>query len=336
MREFKKENKVFIKSNNSTSKIFNRYLYCLIPFLLLIVFYNLIWGSNIYVLNLFKSIFISLLISILTQYIFNLIKKEYNISKVFLHDQILTISIILGLFSINSNIFLIIISSLVTVIIKNIFRDINISSTLYGMLVILLYSYYTNDLNTPLTNLKELSYVGTYELMVTPHGGIVDYLFGLNNIYLSPILSVIAFIYLFNKKSIKYNIVFSYILTFFIIMLLFGLFNNMNIWYLFLQLTTGNILFLSVFCLTDYTNTPTTGEGQIIYGIILGILTSVLRFVVPDLSVVISLILGPILLTKIINRISFKLKYDKKYYYLILSISIILVLITLILLNILI
>ena len=37
MREFKKLDRVFIKSNNTTNKIFNRYLYCLIPFILLIL-----------------------------------------------------------------------------------------------------------------------------------------------------------------------------------------------------------------------------------------------------------------------------------------------------------
>ena len=59
-----------------------------------------------------------------------------------------------------------------------------------------------------------------------------------------PLVSILSFIYLFLKKSIKYNIVFSYILTFIFIMLPFGLLNNMNIWYLFFQITTGNILFL--------------------------------------------------------------------------------------------
>ena len=109
--------------------------------------------------------------------------------------------------------------------------------------------------------------------------------------------------------------------------------NHMNIWYLFFQLTTGNILFLSVFCLGDYPKTPITTEGQVIYGIILGLITSILRFIIPELSVILPLILGPILLTKKINNISFKLKYSRKYYYTILTTSIIII-ITTILINI--
>jgi len=336
MKEFKKVTKVFIKSNNTVNKIFNRYLFSLIPYIILILIYNLIWGTKLEIINLLKSISISLVVSIIVQYIFNIIKKEKNISNIFLDNSIITISIILGLFSINSSILVIVLGSLITIIIKNTYKSINISSSLYGILFILLSKYYLNDLNTPLSNLSNLSYIDTFNNIVKPYGSILNYTLGLTTGYLSPILSILVFIYLFHKKSIKYNIFFSYILTFSFIMLSFGILNNMNIWYLFFQLTTGNILFLSVFCLTDYPNTPTTGEGQIIYGIILGIITSILRFIIPELSVVISLIIGPILLTKFINKISFKLKYNKKYYYTIISISIILTIITSITLNILI
>lgn len=333
MKEFKKVNKIFIKSNNTTNKIFNRYLFCLIPFILLLITYNLIWGSKTEILNLIKSISISLITSLIVQFIFNLIKKEKKLSKLFLEDKILTISIILGLFSINASIPIIIISSLLSIIIKSVFKNITISSSLYGILLIIISSYFTNNLDTPLTNVKELLYLGTYNEIVKPYGSILSYTLGLNN-YLSPLLALISFIYLLHKKSIKYNIVFSYVATFLITMLSFGLFNGMSVWYLFFQLTTGNILFLIVFCGTDYPVTPTTSEGQTIYGIILGIVTSVLRFIVPELSVVITLILGPILLTKIIDRISFKLKYNRRYYYTILSACILLVIITNIILNI--
>ena len=333
MKEFKMVNKTFIKSNNTTNKIFNRYLYSLIPFILLIIIYNLIWGSNIVIINLIKSNLISLFTCITTEYIFNLINKKKNNLTFIFEENILTISIILGLFAINSKIFIIIISGVVSILMKNILKNTKISSSLYGILIIIIYSYFTKDLNTPLSNLKELSYIDTYSNVLKSYGTITSYIFGLKY-YLSPILSILSFIYLLFKKSIKYNIVFSYILTFIVIMLIFGIINNMNIWYLFFQLTTGNILFLTIFCLPDYPNTPTTKEGQIIYGIILAIITSILRFIVPELSVIISIIIGQLLLTKIINRISIKLKYNKKYYYLLLLSSLICISITIILINI--
>lgn len=367
MKEFKKVNKTFIKSNNTTNKIFNRYLYCLIPFILLITIYNLTLGSKSLAVSLVKSIIISIITTILTQAIFNIIKnktnkeKEHNksieenlkyntikekeilhnqnklssiLNKIFLENQTLTIAIILGFFSINASIPVTIISAIITIIIKNIFSHKTFSSTLYGLLIILVVKQFQNTLDTPLTNLANLLYTDTFENVVLPYGSILKYILGLTPYYLSPILSIMSFIYLFHKKSIKYNIVFSYILTISFVMLVFGIFNNMNIWYLLFQLTTGNLLFLSVFCLTDYPDTPTTEEGQLIYGIILGLLTSILRFIIPELSVVIPLILGPILLTNLINKISFKLRYNKKYYYTLVSLTIICVIITTIILNI--
>jgi len=333
MKTFKQVNKVYIKSNNTTNKIFNRYLFCLIPYILLIIIYNLIWGEIQNIINLLLSTIISLLLASIIQVISNIIKKEKNnIQKILFDDKVLIISLMIGLLSSNSGIIAPIISIIVTMIIKNLQKKVTISSVLYGALVVILINYF-NNIDTPLINLSKLSYINNFDNILKPYGNILTYLIG-TKYYLSPILSIIAFIYLFYKKSIKYNIVVSYLLMIIITMLTFGLFNNMNIWYLFFQLTTGNILFLIVFLGTDYSNTPTTGEGQFIYGMILGIITSILRFIIPELSVVLTLIIGPLLLTKFINRISFKLRYNKKYYYTLLTINIIILLITNILINI--
>lgn len=336
MKEFKKVDKVFLKSNNTVQKIWNRYLFCLLPYIALIIIYNLIWGSTTEIINLFKSIAVSFVVSFLTQYLFNIIKKEKDISKIFLEDSILSISIILGLFAIHSKIYIIIASAIITVVVKNISKSSNLSSSLYGILLILLSNYFLKTTDTSLLNLAKNSYVGTFSNIVEAYGSISNFLLGLTTGYLSPILSIVVFLYLFHKKSIKYSLFLSYVMTFSFVMLIIGLLNGMNVWYVFFQLTTGNILFLSVFCLTDYPNTPTTEKGQIIYGILLATLTCILRFIVPEFAVVIPMILGPLLFTKIINRISFKLKYNQKYYYTMLSISIIITIFTTTILNILI
>ena len=334
MKEFKKVNKVFIKSNNTASKIFNRYLYALIPFIFLIIIYNLIWGSTNIIISLLISLATSLITSTITQYIINLIKKKKEFTKIFLEDKVLPISIIISLFSLNNSIPIIIIGSIISIIASNIYKTRILSSSLYGILFIIVYNQFINNIDTPLINLSNLSYINTYNNIVTPYGNILEYILGITKYYLSPILSIIAFIYLFHKKSIKYNIIFSYILTFIFIMLFIGLFNDMNIWYLIFQLTTGNILFLLIFTGVEHINTPTTEEGQIIYGIILGLITSILRFIIPELSTVIPFIIGPILLTRLLNKISYKLKYNKVYYYSIVTICIISVIVSTIIINI--
>ena len=229
----------------------------------------------------------------------------------------------------------------VVLVIKDVVNDINSDITtlvlphirLYIIIKkingIKVYKYLLNIFDTVL-----FDFINTYDNIITPYGNIIEYILGITKYYLSPILSIIAFIYLFHKKSIKYNIVFSYILIFIFVMLIIGLFNDMNIWYLVFQLTTGNILFLLIFTGVEYINTPTTEEGQIIYGIILGLITSILRFIIPELSVVIPFIIGPLLLTKLLNKISYKLKYNRVYYYSIITICIVSVIISTIIINI--
>ena len=92
MREFIVENKTYIKSNNSTTKIFNRYLYCLIPYILLIVVYSLIKNEPSNIIYLARSTSLSLFVSMTVQYIFNLIKKE---KKLILTDTVVIVTIIL-------------------------------------------------------------------------------------------------------------------------------------------------------------------------------------------------------------------------------------------------
>ena len=335
MKEFNKIDKLFIKSNNTVFKIYSRYLYCLIPFLILIIIYNLIWGSTTNIISLLLSTTISLITVTIAKMIINLVNKQKNnLKKILLEDNLLSIAIIISLFSYECTIPIIIFSSIITIIIKTLFKTKNLSASLYGILILLISKYYITNIDSPLINLSKLSYIDSYNNIVTPYGNIIKYILGLTPYYLSPILSVGSFMYLFHKKSIKYNIVFSYIITIIFSMLFFGLFNNMNIWFLIFQLTTGNILFLTTFILPVYQDTPTTSEGQIIYGLILGLITFILRFVIPELSVVVALIIGPFILTKILNKISFKLKYNQKFYYTIITIIIILIIITNTILNI--
>ena len=329
MREFHIANKTYVKSNNSTNKIIARYTYSLIIFILLTVIINLFMGNKTQVLSLIKSISLSFVITSIFTYIINVIKKEYNIKKIYTEDT--TISIMIGLFSFNLDILILILSIIVTLFIKNIKKDINLSSVLYGILLIILYKYFTNNLDTPLTMLKNNLFNMNYHEILDINNGIYNYLFGIN--YLSPILSIIMFIYLFHKKGIKYNIVISYILTISIIMFLYGIFTD-KMWFILFELSSGSLLFLTIYTLTDYKVSPTIGEAQILYGIILGTITSILRFIIPELSVILTFIIGELLLSKYLDNISYKLKYNKKLYNSLIIISMILIIITIIILTI--
>lgn len=322
MKEYKVVNKTYVKSSNSIHKIYTNYTISLILFVILQIASYAIFNHQDLILPLLKSIIISLLIASIISYIINVINKETKFIKIYTEDNIHIIAIILGLLGINTNILVLSISILITLIIKKVIKNIELSSILYGALILVLYKYFNNELITPLTELKALSFNTTYsEIIKYP---VVDYLIG--TIYLSPIISILAFIYLFHKKSIKYNVYISYILTFSFIMFMYGVLNNM-LWLSWLSLASGNILFLATYTLPDYKATPTIKETSIIYGIILGIISAILRFIIPELSIIIPMILG-LLLTKPLDNISTKLKYNKKTYNTIIIMSIILIILT--------
>ena len=326
MKEYAVVAKTFVKSRNKTSKIYSRYFYSLVAFILFSVVFLLLLKQKALILPLLKSVSLSLIIASALAYFINIVFKNTNFIDIYRKDNVHIIALIIGLFGIDIKLSILTLAILISLVIKKIYKGIDLSASLYGILLILLYKYYNSDLVTPLISFKAANYFGTYQEVIKKSGGIISYLIGID--YLSPCLSIIAFIYLFHKKSVKYGIVLPYVGVFSLIMFMYGLFNNMNIWFLFFELTTGSILFLTLYTLTDYKVTPTILEGQIIYGIIAAIISAILRFIIPELSIVVTFIVCPLILTRIIERISPKLKYNPKFYHLMIFISMLLVVMT--------
>ena len=307
------QNGLLRKNNNSVSKIMNRYVYALIPFLILSIIYNIYVSKNY---NILLNAIITNILCIFIQYIINLIKKDTNFKNVFSKNYILILSIILSILTINLDILPIIVLSIVITIFKNIF-NINNKAILIAIILINIYKIYYLHIELPLNNIPKIP---IYDDIIK-YASIKNYLLGLNPYYITPILPIIMFIYLFHKKSIKYIIPFNIILIYTITMTLIGVLHGLSLWYPLFYLT-GNIIFLSIFIATDYINTPLIYEGQVIYGIIIGMLTSLISFIVPELSISISILIGT-LLTPLIDKLSFKLKYKNKFYNLIIILLVI-------------
>ena len=92
----------------------------------------------------------------------------------------------------------------------------------------------------------------------------------------SAIALIIGFIYLLIRRVVSIKIPAMYIITFAILTFLFGK-NPMNAEYLVYQLLTGGLLLGAFFMATDYTTTPTTNLGMLIFGIGCGALTFLIR-----------------------------------------------------------
>ncbi len=320
MTKYENKQKVYVKSDNNTCKLLNRYTYTLIFFTIISLIINALIKNSI--TNTIKSLIISLLSTIIITYIINIIKKDYDIKKVFLEDNAIAIGLVLGLFTCQS-IPILLIAVIITLAIKNIFKNFEFSSVLFGALIITAYNAYI--LNSPINPLL-LAIHDNYAITFKDFfDNTLNYLFGID--YLAPALAITMFIYLFYKKSIKYNIVIYYILTIFLMLLAFCASKEIA-WLSFFELAASGLFFLTIYALADYKNSPTIALAQILYGIILGVITVILKFIIPDFAVLVSMIIGITILSGLIERISYKLKYDKKIYNLSIIISITLVIVT--------
>lgn len=92
----------------------------------------------------------------------------------------------------------------------------------------------------------------------------------------SGIALIIGFVYLLIRKVISVKIPAAYIISFAVLTFLFGK-NAFDVKYLAYQILTGGLLLGAFFMATDYTTTPTTSRGMLIFGIGCGVLTFLIR-----------------------------------------------------------
>ena len=92
----------------------------------------------------------------------------------------------------------------------------------------------------------------------------------------SAIALIVGFAYLLVKRVVSIKIPAAYLLSFALLTFFFGK-NAMDAGYLAYQLLTGGLLLGAFFMATDYTTTPTTSKGMIIFGIGCGVLTFLIR-----------------------------------------------------------
>jgi len=337
--KFLKESGPHIKDNDTTSKIMTRLLIALAPIVCFSIFKNSIivyFYSNASILEALHPIFI-ILVSILTSFISELLyfkfvlKKDLNIS---LFEISRSFTIIPGLLLAlvlppNIPLYIVIFGAFSANIVGKMlfggFGENIFNPALIGYLFITasysnlmgsslnLYELDTIATATPLTNLVNINYFGSYETIVGSYGTLLNFLMGsipgsLGEV--SKLLIIAAFIYLTITKTIKWIIPTTYISTVFIITLIIGKYLDLGIWYPLFHILSGGLLFGAVFMATDPVTSPITKEGQIIHGISLGIMTVLIRFLTPYPEGVMTSILFMNMLVPTFDKIGLKLKYN--------------------------
>ncbi len=325
----------FLRSSNSSSKMMKNLLIALLPIILFSFYKNGIVPyqkgyATIYGL-LFPLIFIfvGIVTSIITEALFLkfFVCKEKGEWKEKLKTSY---AIFPGLFlslilPINTPIFILIIGCVIATGIGkmlyggfgyNIFNPASIGClfviTMYGGAIskmggyLNVYEIDTISSATPLTNIKTLDGIGTYETLVEPFGTLWDFFFGMIPGAIgetSVFLCILAYFFLSFKKVIKWKIPLFYIGTVFLLTWMIGNMNGLGIWYPLFQIMSGGLFFGAVFMATDPVTSPVTSVGQIIYAMVLGILTVTFRYLTPLPEGVLTSILTMNIFTPILDKI---------------------------------
>lgn len=331
----------FIKSKNTTNKMMLNLLVSLIPIIVFTVYKNGVLpyqaGKIEFVYILYPLLFILLpaLVSFLIETIYAIIflkKRNKDICKYIKSSYSFFPGLFLGLIlPINMPIWIVLLGAGIASLSKMIFGGFGknwFNPALVGYLFIFIFftSYfqinggYLNKLevdtistSTPLTNSIVVEGIGDYDSLVKPYGSLVNFFTGMIPGSIgetSTLLCLVAFIYLTITGVIKWKIPIVYVLTVFFATFLIGNINNLGIWYPLFQILSGGLMFGAVFMATDPVTSPTTTQGQILYGLFLGILTVGIRYLSPLPEGVFISILVMNIFVKVLDTIGYKAKFD--------------------------
>ncbi|MDD4547756.1 MAG: RnfABCDGE type electron transport complex subunit D [Bacilli bacterium] len=313
MKEFQVTSGPFIRDKNSTKKIMFHLLIALTPIILFSFYKNGIIpfiNDKVTILGMFYPlIFIILgpIFTFLTEliYVKFFLKKDHTEVKRHINSSF---SIFPGLFlalvlPINTPISILFFGSVIATMIgkmlfggfgHNVFNPALIGylfvTVIYGSMIAS-NGGYLNAMEmdaittaTPLSNVALVEGIGTYETLVEPYGGLLNFFIGtipgaLGEV--SALLCLLAFIYLSILKVIKWKIPVVYVGTVFAMTCIIGSYNGLGVWYPLFQVMSGGLLFGAVFMATDPVTSPTTPIAQILYGLFLGILTVLIRYLTP-------------------------------------------------------
>ncbi len=270
MREFNIKKGTFVKDSNSTFKIMTKTLLCL---LIISIYGILVITFKKYdttmLLRGIIIILIPIIISVLTEYLWYLIKKDKKKFTYLIRGSYAYLTgLILGLIiPLNTNYLVLIIVTIFITLIKLLMGGFGkniVNPPLIGWLIIFLIT--KNNMQIDYTNFNpQLLFNNTSDSI----GAIC------------PLLSILSLIYLIFKKSIKGIIPFTGLMTILIITFIYSLVNNISLTYPVMNIIEGSLIFGLVFVASDTITTPLTKKGQFFSGFLIGLFVFLIRLYTP-------------------------------------------------------
>lgn len=310
MKEIHLKEGPFIKSNLKTKNIFKNIFIALIPLIIYAIYKNgiVVYQNTKNINDLFKPIILiitSSLVSITSEYISGR-KENKNILIDIKEKSSFLIGLIISLMlPVNIPIYIPLIVIFIAIFIKNILsKKINtqifnpIALALFTIFLILNFTSGISFLNNYEKNNIEndpfnLVLTGPTE-EINKIGNLSDYFIGNVPTALgtSSVLVLIGFIYLICKKSIKWRVTFSYLLTLFLVITFIGFVKGEDFNFSLIKLLIYNIIYIGVFIVSETYNSPTTPISEVLYGIIVAFLSIVFELLSLPYGLFLSILLA--------------------------------------------
>lgn len=291
MKEIHLKEGPFIKSNLKTKNIFRNIFIALIPLIIYAIYKNgiVVYQNTKNINDLFKPIVLiitSSLVSIISEYISGR-KESKNILIDIKEKSSFLIGLIVSLMlPVNIPVYIPIVVIFVVIFIKNILsKKVNtqlfnpIALALFIIFLILNFTSGINFLNNyEKNNIKNdpfnLVLKGSSEEL-SKIGELSDYFVGNvpTALGVSSALVLVGFIYLICKKSVKWRVTISYLLTLFLIITFIGFVKGEDFSLSLIKLLIYDIIYIGVFIVSETYNSPTTPVSEVLYGIIVGFLS---------------------------------------------------------------
>ncbi len=278
MKEFKEYEGPFIHTNETYQKIMFSYIVAFIPFFVYNFYMNGIikWQETKNINDLLYPVIFTLLpllIILILEIIYKLIFVKNQSLKNYLKENFSIFSILFFpfLLKINTPLYIISLSTILGYLLyKTLFKKWY-SLTIISYLIYLIIGFFNPNY---LEFLKILPI--DYNYLITSNAGFMNLLLNGSNL-MSPIITILTFVYLYIKKDNKYQITISALITILFITTIIGLLNK-SIWFPFYFILTGGTLFITTILASDFYS-PATKNGKIMYGALIGLLIILLRFI---------------------------------------------------------
>ena len=278
MKEFKEYEGPFIHTNETYQKIMFSYIVAFIPFFVYNFYMNGIikWQETKNINDLLYPVIFTLLpllIILILEIIYKLIFVKNQSLKNYLKENFSIFSILFFpfLLKINTPLYIISLSTILGYLLyKTLFKKWY-SLTIISYLIYLIIGFFNPNY---LEFLKILPI--DYNYLITSNTGFMNLLLNGSNL-MSPIITILTFVYLYIKKDNKYQITISALITILFITTIIGLLNK-SIWFPFYFILTGGTLFITTILASDFYS-PATKNGKIMYGALIGLLIILLRFI---------------------------------------------------------